>query len=166
MRGGSEQVARAQSNVNLVVLLDGGYMENESEAGSCGGRTRCLWQFTAYQNGENVEIHFSRMLSSPTTRNIPQLNMTLDQYINVFLPVVDSGANNHQPLMLRGINYRGLPGSWWSRALLEPRPNQGRPNQGGYKRRQRFSAKIVAYEHKKRSHKRRKSYKNSYRRRH
>ena len=132
-------------------LLDGGYMENNS----------VIWRFTAYQNGENVQIQFYRM--SPNAREIPQLDMTQDQYNNVFLPVVDSGVDNDQPRMLRGINYCGLPGSWWSRAILEGRR---RPNQGGYKRRQRFSAKIVAYEHKKRSHKKRKSYKKSYRRRH
>lgn len=130
MRGGSPEP---------LFLLDGGYMENESD----------IWKFTAYQIDENdVEIRFSPM-SNP--RVIPKLNMTMHQYTNVFFPVVDSGVNNHEPLVLRGINYRGLPGSWWSRAFLE-QWRQNNANLGGYKRRQRFSAKIVAYEHKKRGH--------------
>ena len=159
MRGGSEQLGLGQ-----VVLLEGAYIEHAS-----------TWRFVAYQIGENVEIHFYRR--SPNARVIPQLDMTRDQYDNVFLPVVDSGVNNHQPQLLRGINYRGFPGSWWNIATLEGRPNQeGRPNrpnqEGGYKHRS-HSHKRSGHKrsgksgHKRSGHKRRKSHtKKSCRRRH
>ena len=111
MRGGSEQLGLEQ-----VILLRGAYLEPPS----------ALWTFEARQIGENdVEIHFFQR--SPNAREIPHLNMTRNQYENVFLPVVDSGVNN-QPQQLRGINYRGFPGSWWNIATLEGR-------QGGYKHR-------------------------------
>lgn len=162
MRGGSEQLGLGQ-----VVLLEGAYIEHAS-----------TWRFVAYQIGENVEIHFYRR--SPNARVIPHLDMTRNQYENVFLPVVDSGVNN-QPQLLRGINHRGFPGSWWNIATLEGRPNQesrtNRPNQesrtngpnqeGGYKHRSHSHKRSGKSGHKRSGHKRRKSHtKKSCRRRH
>jgi hypothetical protein len=129
MRGGSEIMDQQE------VLLEGAYITD----------MRNLREFRVYQIDDNVMISFNQGVNLPL---LPPMQLTLREYQQEFLPVVDSGAYNpqHRRFTFRGTTW---PGSWWSRAILEVPVG----NAGG-KHRRKCSAHKHHHKRSGKSHKR------------
>jgi len=138
MQGGSEIIDQRPQE---VLLLDGMY-NIESE--------RQWYPFWVHQIGDDlVIIRFGEHVELPILRTI---QLTLIEYRDLFLPVVDSGANNDHPRRFT-IHGTTWPGLWWSRAILEapPRGREGGKHQrkrSGHKRHKRSSHKRSSHKNK------------------
>ena len=133
MRGGSEIIDPPPE-----VLLEGVYHLLVE---------RVMYEFVVNQTGPDMVIirrqRLPRHLNLP---DLPEIHLTLREYQEQFLPVVDSD----RIFQLNDMAWRGL---WWSRARLLEAPAG---NAGGKHRRKRSAHK----HHKRSGHNRRKSHKN------
>jgi hypothetical protein len=150
MRGGSEIIDPPPE-----VLLEGAYMTEDQQT---------MYSFVVTQTDPDSVIIRRQIL--PRNLNypglLPPIQLTMREYREQFLPVVDSGANNDNPIRFT-IHGTIWTGSWWSiaRLLETPAGNAGgkhqrkRSGKSGHKRSGHKRSGHKRSGHKNKSHRRR-----------